>query len=75
VLIAWDEIVNGRRVAALRSPRRAPEGRLDLGSTVLLAPEATAMYPVLAATPDGVIAAWTTGGERATIQVRRVGPL
>jgi hypothetical protein len=37
-----------------------------------LSPEASAIYPVLAATDTGVVATWTTVGEPTVVQVKRV---
>lgn len=70
LLVAWDESIEGRRVAAVRalSSRGAPEGnvvRLDAG--------AAAIYPVVAPIDAGFIAAWTSGaGAQSVIRVRTI---
>lgn len=61
VFVAWDESRNGVRTAAV--------ARLGGGAPVLLG--AATMYPVLAATDAGIVAAWTSGQpDRSTIGVR-----
>ena len=70
IMIAWDEVRNGSRTVAMRSltPSRAaaptfgPIQVLDNGVTT---------YPVLAPTPKGLVAAWTSGAaDRAAVVVR-----
>jgi hypothetical protein len=71
VVVAWDEVVGGTRVALARrattsagAMRWADAFRLDDGAS---------LYPVLAATRESVIAAWTSGQPGATvIRVRHV---
>jgi hypothetical protein len=70
VFVAWDESVNGQRTAALREVRLQAGRRPTFGDVVSLAPNAPAMYPVLAATKTGLVAVWTTGGDESTIGVR-----
>jgi hypothetical protein len=72
--VAWDEFVEERRVAAFREVRTV--GRtVNFGPIVTLAEEA-ASYPVLAATPTGLVAAWTSGApSESTITVRTIGSL
>lgn len=69
--IAWDEIVDGRRVAAVREMRNA-SGTPAFGDAIVLSPNGPALYPVLAAGDRGVVAAWTTGGDTSRIEVRLV---
>jgi hypothetical protein len=72
VVVAWDELMGGKRVAAVRQIRRGPDGHA-FGGHVVLAPDSSAMYPVLASTSDGWIAVWTNGlGESSVIGVRPV---
>jgi hypothetical protein len=70
LIVAWDEIVDGRRIAAIREMKRS--GPVAAGPVVDLSPEASAIYPVLAATDTGVVATWTTVGEPTVVQVKRV---
>ncbi len=70
VVVAWDEAIDGRRVAAARPLVRMGNG-ISFGPIVTL--DATAgSYPVLAGASRGVIAAWTSGGDTSAIAVRRV---
>jgi hypothetical protein len=72
VVIAWDEAVEGERVAVLRTLKPGPGGA-TWGEIVRLADNVPAVYPVLATTARGVVAAWTQGrGQDAFIGVRRV---
>lgn len=68
VVVAWDEVVNGERVASLRNVRQNPDGSPAFGAVVTIARDA--MYPVLAATNRRVVAVWTQMGEQSTIGVR-----
>jgi hypothetical protein len=72
VFVAWDELVAGRRVAALREATRTSGGTLRTGEVVTVAPAAAASHPVVAATRDGLVAVWTTGGENARVEARRI---
>jgi hypothetical protein len=65
LVIAWDEVVNGVRTAAAR---RLSGG--GFGPVLTLAADGPSMYPIVAATDRGWIAAWTTGGPSARIHVR-----
>lgn len=70
--VAWDESANGsRRIAIARAGADAggrPRFRRELLTT-----GGTAIYPVMAVTSDGVIAAWTNGpSTSALIQVTRL---
>jgi hypothetical protein len=70
IVVAWDESVNGSRVAALREVHPGTQPRF--GDVVRLAVDGAPNHPVIAATDDGVIAAWATGGESSRVEVRRV---
>jgi len=61
--VAWDEIVHGTRVAAVRLVTPRPGGRLDQATLVSDLFPSPALYPVLAATPDGAVAVAVTGRE------------
>jgi hypothetical protein len=70
VFVAWDESLNGRRVAAAREVRPQTDAATTFGDVALLSPNGPAMYPVLAATDSGLVAVWTTGGESSRVVVR-----
>ncbi|HTV03656.1 MAG TPA: hypothetical protein VMF13_24095 [Luteitalea sp.] len=72
VVVAWDESRDGRRVAAARAVRRTREGVVRFGDAVTIAPSGSASHPVLAATDQGLIAVWTTGGEQSRVEARRL---
>lgn len=75
VLIAWDEFMNGQRIAAMRTiaaPNAGPNAP-HAGPVVTLASGAAEQYPAIAATRDGAIAVWTSGPSTTpTIAVRRI---
>jgi hypothetical protein len=71
LVVAWDEAIGGRRVAAARELTPGPD-RVDFGPVVTLADEGPAMYPVLASTDAGTLAVWTTGGDASVIRTRIV---
>ena len=66
VVVAWDELIDGRRVVAAR----VVGGRGDGGPPIVLSGDGPGSYPVLAASRDGVLAAWSSGGEASAIRVR-----
>ncbi len=73
VLVAWDEVINGRRVATARELRRSSDQRIAFAEPVTLAPQSSSMYPVLAGTDGGFVAVWAGGaGEPPVIGVRRI---
>ena len=69
VVLAWDESGKGpRRVAFARAEAGRP------GQFTRLAEPGAGIYPVVVATPDGVVAAWTIGtGANTQIQIERLG--
>jgi hypothetical protein len=69
VMVAWDEVVKGARTAAAREVRHAGS-RIDFGPTITIDEAGSAMYPMLAATEDGWIAVWTTGGTLSMVRGR-----
>jgi hypothetical protein len=71
VVVAWDEVIKGQRVAAARELKAGPDGA-DFGPIVTMSPEGPAMYPVLAGTDAGMVAVWTTGGDASVIRTRIV---
>jgi hypothetical protein len=71
VVVAWDELVNGRRVATAREVKRQADGTATFGAPIDLAPGESAVYPVLAATDDALVAVWTSGsGDQSTVRAR-----
>ncbi len=73
VMIAWDEVTNGTRTAVALHVTRDDSQRVTFGSPVKLAGEESSMYPVLAATNQGVVAVWTAGKPGTSrIAVRRL---
>jgi hypothetical protein len=72
IIVAWDEVKEGRRVAAAREVKRQGDGEAEFGPIVEIASEGPAIYPVLAATDRGLLAVWTTGGDASTVRARLV---
>jgi hypothetical protein len=72
IVVAWDERREGRTVAALRTLTATSDADPRLGPIVELWPDGSSTYPVLAATTRGLVAVWTTGGEKPTAWARRV---
>jgi hypothetical protein len=71
-VVAWDEVLQGQRVAAARELNVRPGRDAELGPIIRLAPDGPSMYPVLAPTNKGWPAVWTTGGEMSVIGTRVV---
>ena len=70
--VAWDEGANGKRRAAIAqtSVDAATGGKFT--RTVLAD---AAVYPVITATADGTVAAWTSAsGPASVIRVERIAP-
>ena len=68
VMIAWDEVVGGVRTAAGRHIS-IRNGKLEFGDVVTFA-DGSSSYPVLAATPRGWVAAWSTGGPTSVVRTK-----
>jgi hypothetical protein len=70
VTIAWDEGANGqRRVAMVRTTVNAPAGAVPARTVI----NDAAVYPVVAATSDATVLAWTSSpGPASVIRVERV---
>lgn len=64
--IAWDEVVKGKRRAAIARATRDVAGTIRFERRVVSGDD-TALYPVLATTPDATIAAWTAGGGTSSV--------
>jgi hypothetical protein len=73
IVAAWDELVSGTRVAAIREVKHGPSAAVSLGPIVRLSERGPASYPVLAPTADGIVAVWTSGSAATSrIGVRRL---
>ena len=68
LVVAWDELIQGRRVAALRRVTTKIDDAPVLGEIVKLAADGNASHPVIATTSAGVLAAWTTGGDDSQVR-------
>jgi hypothetical protein len=70
VFVAWEELRNGRRETAVRSVRLDAAGGLSAGP---IQPRGSGVYPVLAATSRGILAAWTeSAAGTSRIRIKRV---
>ena len=69
--IAWDERVDGKRIAAMREVAQAESGDVTFGDVITIS-EDHARYPVLAPTDDGFLAIWTTGDSVSRVLSRLV---
>jgi hypothetical protein len=69
VMLAWDEVVDGKRTAAARAVTHTAD-KIDFGATLTIDEAGTAMYPVLAAVDGGWIVVWSTGGPTSSVRVR-----
>jgi hypothetical protein len=68
-VVAWDELRNGLRTAALR--RSIVPQSATFGEAELLDDQEPATYPVAAVTSNGIVVAWTSGAPQSSrIKVR-----
>ncbi len=74
VVVAWDESLAGVRTAAYSVGARQADGVMRFSTPTRLASAgAPTLYPVMASTASGVVAAWTSGAPGAgVIQVRQL---
>lgn len=72
ILVAWDEQVSGRRIAAARQLLIEDGQAPSFGEVVPLSSNSPGVYPVLASTGEGFIAAWTAPLDPSRIEVRRL---
>ncbi len=72
VVVAWDELLKGARVAAVRTLTPRGDGSVQVGEATRLAPAGGASHPVVSGTAEGVVAAWATGGDDSRVAVRRL---
>jgi hypothetical protein len=73
VVVAWDEVVDGRRTVVASRLQLTASGAA-VGAPTLVSPGRPARHPALAPAPGGVLVAWTDGpSETATaIGIRRI---
>jgi hypothetical protein len=75
ISVAWDELIDGGRVAAVRELEPQTDGKVAFGPIVKLGVGERSTYPVIAGLPAGLVAAWTSGPpEASVILVRRIRP-
>ncbi len=72
IFVAWDEGVNGKRMAAVRELKLRANGDPAFGEVVTLSAGDSATYPVVAATDKGLIAVWMTGGDQSRVWARTI---
>ena len=74
VVVAWDESLAGVRTAAYSVGARQADGAMRFSTPTRLASAgAPTLYPVMASTASGVVAAWTSGAPGASvIQMRQL---
>jgi hypothetical protein len=70
IVVAWDEVVAGQRVAAARELIVKADGRVELAPIVTLSADGPATYPAIAATEQGLLAVWASGGNASVIRTR-----
>jgi hypothetical protein len=73
VVIAWDEVVEGARRAAIVALTSGAPGTPAFGKPERVADSSPSTYPVIAAIEDGLVAAWTSGAPgQSVIKVQRI---
>lgn len=72
LVVAWDEVLNGQRVAAARRILLRTDGTVSFGNDVKLAQNAASTYPAMASTSSGLVAVWATGGTSSRVHVRKL---
>ena len=72
VFVAWDEGMNGQRLAVVRELKTAANGTGTFGEPIVLGGSGPASYPVLAATDAGFLAVWTAGSDPSRIETRLI---
>ena len=74
LVVAWDESLAGVRTAAYSVGIRQADGAVQFGPPTRLADAGgPTLYPVIASTGAGIVAAWTSGAPGASvIQVRQL---
>jgi hypothetical protein len=72
IVVAWDELVNGRRVVAARLGTPGAGGAMTFGPHEIVNQQGHGVYPAVTTTGDATIVAWTAGGSDSVINVRRI---
>jgi hypothetical protein len=72
IIVAWDEVVDGQRVAAARQLMVKPDQQADFTPVITISSDGPAMYPAIAATYRGLLAVWSTIGEASVIRARTI---
>ena len=70
LVVAWDEMVDGRPQAALRRIRRGGDGDVEFGDVVRVPGTASARNPVVAVIDGGVFTAWVSGADPSQVEAR-----
>lgn len=74
LVVAWDEVVAGRRTVFARTLTPKAAGATEFGPIEILGGDRPGTYPALAVAADRALAAWTDGGSgESTISVGEVG--
>ena len=68
LVVAWDELLEGRRVSAARRLTLAAYAAPTFGAIVRLPADGNASHPVLATSSAGVLAVWTSGGDDSQVR-------
>ncbi len=68
LVVAWDEVVDGRSVAAARKVTPGPDGSVTFGDLLTMPSSAPARTPALAVTDAGVFAVWVSGTEPPRVE-------
>jgi hypothetical protein len=68
--VAWDENVDGRRIAALRQLTVRADAAPVFGPILLLSTDGSGTYPALAVSDRGVVAVWTATGDPSRIETK-----
>lgn len=72
VAVVWDEEADASRRVAFASGARAGDGTMRFTRRVL-GDRTRGVYPVVASTPDGLVAAWSSGpADRSVVRVERL---
>jgi hypothetical protein len=68
VMVAWDEVVNGVRQAAVRTVGADEAGQPRFGAAIRLGdPDTPGAYPMLVTTTHGPLAVWVSGKPGASV--------
>jgi hypothetical protein len=71
LVVAWDELIDGRRVSALREVKAAADGSIGFGEPIRVSAGASS-HPAVAAAGTAVFAVWSTGGADSRVEARLI---